>query len=204
MEAQTNNLRAQISREHEKTVVEKSFFPRCTRTRTRTNYRGKLIYPEERANRRIYFVVSTPFSSNHVSGPTRTPLSLSLSRSVASARHNITILYSLTIGSQPSVSWSDLSSAMPSSSFFSSSFVLPSLRFRPNLLRNRGLFPRESNDRVGSSRPLSRALSNAPSFRIHKDGGFRGTLLIYEEYEAFLGLFRLNPEQSSSTNYREI
>lgn len=61
-------------------------------------------------------------------------------------------------------------------------------------------FSRESRrDRVGSSRPLS--LSLAPSFRIHKDGGFRGTLLIYEEYEAFL---RLNPQQSSSTNYREI
>lgn len=55
-----------------------------------TNYHGKkLIYPEERANRRIYFVVSTPFSllEPRLGANTNEPLSLplSLSRSIREA-----------------------------------------------------------------------------------------------------------------------
>lgn len=150
------------------------------------------------ANRRIYFVVSTPFAPNHVSGPTRTPSSLSLSRSIASARHNITILYSLTIGSQPSVSWSDLSSAfllLLRSSFFTipSQFITKPRAFPARVERSSWLQPL-----VHSSRPLS----NAPSFRIHKDGGFRGSSLNIRRIRRGLPLD--DPEQSSSTNYREI
>lgn len=53
-----------------------------------TNYHGKkLIYPEERANRRIYFVVSTPFSLLELRlGANTNPFPfLSLSRSIREA-----------------------------------------------------------------------------------------------------------------------
>lgn len=81
----------------------------------------------------------------------------------ASARHNITILYSLTIASQPSASWSTLLSSFPLLFLYDS---VP-------IYYETESFSRETG--VASVHPVP----NAPSFCIHTvrcSGGIRGSL----------------------------